>query len=362
MSISRHVAFALALSLAACGGQKGSGEDRAPTVVGGVVEPMRFVDSIDAVGTAFARESTTLTSTVTERVESLRFTDGAYVQAGTVIAVLRTVEQNADLASAEARSREAQQQLARLRELQQRGFATNASIDAQTAARDQARAEAGAIRAQIGDRIIRAPFAGVIGLRRISPGSVVTAGTEIATINDISSIKLDFTVPERFISAVKAGQNIEARAQAWPGEVFRGTVEGIESQVDPITRSVAVRALLPNPDRRLHPGMLLTVSIVTNPRDALAVPELALVAQGDRQFVFRLDQKNVANRVPVEVGMRSGGMVEVTGGLNRGDRIVADGVVKVRDDAEVRPVFPGEPEKSTTGALSGAAAGAGKSR
>lgn len=362
MSISRHVAFALAVVLTACGGDKGGGEGRAPTVVGGVVEPVRFVDSIDAVGTAHARESTTLTSTVTERVESLRFTDGAYVQAGTVVAVLRAVEQNADLASAEAREREAQQQLVRLRELQQRGFATNASIDTQIATRDQARAAAGAIRAQIGDRIIRAPFSGVVGLRRISPGSVVTAGTEIATISDISSIKLDFTVPERFISAVEAGQNIEARAQAWPGEVFRGTIEGIEPQVDAITRSVAIRALLPNPERRLRPGMLLTVSIVTNPRDALAVPELALVAQGDRQFVFRLDEKNVANRVPVEVGMRSGGMVEITGGLKRGDRIVADGVVKVRDDAEVRPVFPGAPATSTTGALSGAAAGAGKSR
>lgn len=362
MSISRHVAFALAVALAACGGQKGSGEGRAPTVVGGVVEPTRFVDSIDAVGTAYARESTTLTSTVTERVDSLRFADGAYVQAGTVIAVLRAVEQTADLASAEARARETQQQLDRLRELQQRGFAANASIDAQIAARDQARAQASAIRAQIGDRIIRAPFSGVVGLRRLSPGSVVTAGTEIATISDVSSIKLDFTVPERFISAIETGQNIEARAAAWPGEVFRGTVEGVEPQVDPITRSVAVRALLPNPDRRLRPGMLLTVSIVTNPRDALAVPELALVAQGDRQFVFRLDDKNVANRVPVEVGMRAGGMAEITGGLKRGDRIVADGVVKVRDDAEVRPMFPGEPEGTTTGALSGAAAGAGKSR
>ncbi|MBB4630614.1 efflux RND transporter periplasmic adaptor subunit [Sphingosinicella soli] len=359
--MSRHVVFALAVLLAACDGQKGGEEGRAPVVVGGVVEPVRFVDSIDAVGTAFARESTTLTSTVTERVESLRFTDGAYVQAGTVIAVLRAVEQNADLASAQARSREAEQQLGRLRELQQRGFATNASIDAQTAARDQARAQAGAIRAQIGDRIIRAPFSGVVGLRRLSPGSVVTAGTEIATISDISSIKLDFTVPERFISAIKAGQDIEARAQAWPGEVFRGTIEGVEPQIDPITRSVAIRALLPNTERRLHPGMLLTVSIVTNPRDALAVPELALVFQGDRQFVFRLDEKNVANRVPVEIGMRSGGMVEVTGGLNRGDRIVADGVVKVRDDAPVKPVFPGETGR-TTGALSGAAAGAGKSR
>ena len=170
-------------------------------------------------------------------------------------------------------------------------------------------------------------------------GTVVTAGTPIATISDISSIKLDFTLPETFLAAIGVGQSIEAKAASYAEEIFRGQIEGIDPQIDPLTRSVAVRAVLPNEDRRLRPGMLLTVAIVTNPRVALAVPELALVAQRDQHYVFRLDAKNVANRVPVETGMRMDGMVEVVKGLNRGDRIVADGVVKVRDDAAVKPVF-----------------------
>jgi membrane fusion protein (multidrug efflux system) len=341
VKLGSYVALGVLVLAAACGGRDGRPPERAPTVVGGIVEPMRFVDTIEAVGTAYARESTTLTSTVTERVVALRFADGAAVGRGDIIAVLSSSEESADLASAEARAREAEQQLARLKELQQRGFATNARIDEQLALRNQARAQANAVRAQIGDRVIRAPFAGVVGLRRISPGSVVSAGTPIATISDISAIKLDFTLPETFLSAIAPGQNIEARSAAYPGELFRGSIEGIEPVVDPMTRSVTVRAVLPNPDRRLRPGMLLSVAIVSNAREALAVPELALVAQRDQQFVFKLDDRNVANRVRVETGMRIDGMVEVTSGLARGDRIVVDGIVKVRDDAEVKPIFPG---------------------
>lgn len=340
--MTRYVVFLALIALAACGGEEGRDRDRAPTVVGGIVAPMRFADSIEAVGTAYARESTTLTSTVTERVVSLRFRDGETVQRGDVIATLSVGEETADLGSAVARGREADQQLARLRELQERGFATNARVDEQVALQNQARAQAGAIRARIGDRVIRAPFAGVVGLRRLSPGSVVSAGTPIATISDITVIKLDFSLPERFLSVIAPGQPIEAKAASYPGEIFRGEIDGIDPQIDPLTRSVAVRALLPNGDRRLRPGMLLGVAIITNPREALAVPELALVAQRDRQFVFRLDQKNVAKRVEVTTGMRREGMVEILSGLRKGDRIVADGVVKVRDDATVKPTFPGE--------------------
>lgn len=335
-------ALLLAIMLGACsGGGDGRGGPRAPTVVGGVVEPMRFVDTIEAVGTAYARESTTLTSPVTERIVSLGYNDGEMVRRGDVIARLSAGEQTADLASAEARAREASQQLQRLTELQGRGFATRARVDEQVALRDQARAQANAIRAQIGERVIRAPFTGIIGLRRISPGAVVSAGTAIATVSDITAIKLDFTLPEAFLSAIAVGQPIEATAAAYPDTPFTGKIEGIDPQIDPVTRSVTVRAVLPNADGRLRPGMLLTVSIVSNPRDALAVPELSLVAQRDRQYVFRLDDNNVAKRVPVETGMRMAGMVEIKGGLRRGDRIVADGVVKVRDDAEVKPIFPG---------------------
>lgn len=340
----RSATLLIAFVLAACGGgdgktgaaERGRG-DRAPTVVAATVEPYRFADTIEAVGTAFARESTTLTTTVTERIVSLPFRDGEFVGKGQIIAELSRSEETADLDQAQARATEAQQQLDRLRALQQRGFATNARVDEQVAARDAARAQAAAIRAQIGDRVIRAPFSGAIGLRRISPGSVVSAGTEIATVSDVSVIKLDFSVPETFLSAIKTGQPIEARAAAYPEGLFRGQIEGIDPQVDPITRSVMVRAILPNADRRLRPGMLLTVNIISNPRQALAVPELSLVSERDQTFVFKIDGEQTALRTPVETGTRQSGMVEILRGLSVGDRIVAEGTVKVRDGSKVRP-------------------------
>ena len=329
------------LALAACGqgdAAKGPGGPGgpAPSVVAATVQPRAFADRIEAVGTAYARESTTIASTVTERIVRLNFTDGEYVRRGDVIAELARGEETAGLSEAQARLTEAQQQLARLRQLQQRGFATNARVDEQQALVNAARAQAGGAQAQIGDRVIRAPFSGVVGLRRISPGATVTAGTEIATISDLSQIKLDFSLPETFLSAMKAGQAIEARAAAYPDQLFRGQVESIEAMVDPVTRSVTVRALLPNPDARLKPGMLLTVNVLANPRTALAVPELALIAERDRSFVYKIDSESTALKTPVEVGARQEGMIEVKRGLTAGDRIVAEGTIKVRDGGKVR--------------------------
>lgn len=346
-AVSRGLQMAAAATLllvSACSGDaERDRRERAPTVIGAVVGVQRFVDSIEAVGTANANEQTVLTAPVTERIEQVNFTDGERVRRGAVIAELSRREEAADLAAVEARATEAEQQLQRLRELQDRGFATNASVDSQIALRNAARADANSIRAQISDRVVRAPFDGVVGLRQISPGSVVSAGSPIATVSDISSIKLDFTVPEVFLSSIAEGQSIEASAAAYPDTTFRGEIDGIDPVIDPLSRAVSVRARLPNPDRRLRPGMLLTVRIVLNPRRALAVPETALIAQGERQFVFKLDGRNVARRTEIEIGMRAGGMAEVRGGnLRRGDRIVADGTVKVRDDAPVAPSFPGE--------------------
>ncbi len=334
-----------AISLAACG--KGNanhapgGRDKAPpTVVVSAVGNFRFSDGIEAVGTAFARESTTLTSTVTERITRLRFQDGETVRAGDVIAELSRSEETADLASAAARVKQAQQQFNRINELAKRGFATRSQLEAQTAALDAARAQSGQIDAQIGDRIIRAPFAGVVSLRRISEGATVGAGTEIATISDVSTIKLDFSLPELFLSAVALGQSIEARAAAYPDDVFRGKIEGIDPVVDAVTRSVTVRAVLPNDGRRLRPGMLLTVRVIANPRDRIAVPELALVAERDRTYVFKVDAENTALRVPVEIGARQAGMVEIGAGLKLGDRVVSEGTVKVRDGGKVKAARP----------------------
>lgn len=352
-------ASVLLFALSGCGGSDdgpggpgGAGES-SPTVVGGVVEQARFASEIEAVGTAYANEQTVLTAPVTERIEQLYFDDGERVSEGAVIAQLSRSEETADLAAVEARQRQAQQQLDRLTELQDRGFATRASVDEQVAARDAARADASAIRSQIGDRVIRAPFSGVIGLRTISEGAIINAGNPIATISDISRIKLDFTVPEQYLSAISEGQTIEASAAAYPDEVFRGTIDGIDPLVDPLSRSVTVRAVLPNPDRRLRPGMLLTVDVVSDERTSLAIPETALIPQGDQQFVFRIDDDGIARRTVIETGVRQDGLVEVVSGLQAGDRIVADGTVKVRDDAPVEAKFPEEARTASSASAAG---------
>lgn len=342
------------------GGEEPQGGRAAPTVVVGTAMLQDFATTIEAVGTAYARESVTLTSTVTERIERLNFSDGAFVSKGQVIAELRRAEQMADLREIQAREQEAALQLDRLQELQQRGFATNASVDQQLALTGVARAQAEAVREQIRDRVIVAPFSGYISLRRISPGSVVSAGTEIATISDLSTIKLDFTVPETYLAAIRTGQPVAGRAQAYPERRFEGTIESIDPVVDPNTRSVLVRAILPNPERLLKPGMLVTVDITTAQRRAIAVPETAIVTQEARHFVFRVLPDNTVSRVPVELGMRRAGNVEVLDGLSAGERIVTEGTVKLRDGIRVQPVasrsFPGR-TASEAAAMGAAAAG-----
>jgi membrane fusion protein (multidrug efflux system) len=295
----------LAAALAACGGAEGADNARpAPLVAVESVRPMRFVDRVEAVGTANANEQVTLSAPVTERLIRINFDAG--------------------------------QQLSRISELRRRGFATRANQDTQVAAAATARAEAAEARASIGDRVITAPFSGWVSLRTISPGAIVAAGTEIATVSDISRIKLDFSVPETLLPVLRPGLPIEAVSAAWGNEPFRGQIANIDPVVDPNTRAVKVRATLPNPDRRLRPGMLLTVNIDTEPRTALSVPELAVVGEGDRRFVYVLGDKGEVKRTQIRTGIRSGGMIEVLQGLRPGQRVVSEGVVKLSDGMKVR--------------------------
>jgi membrane fusion protein (multidrug efflux system) len=329
------------LFVAGCG-QNASGNARgreAPLVRAVAPTTATFVERIEAVGTAFANEQVTLAAPVTDRIVRLNFDDGEFIQRGQVVAVLATGQENAQLAEAGARAREARQQLDRLESLRKRGFATNSAVDAQQALASQAGAQAAEARASIGDRVIRAPFSGWVSLRNISAGAVVTAGTEIATISDVSKIKLDFAVPETLLSQLQPGQPIEARSAAWPDQPFRGTIGSIDPVINPQTRAVQVRAILANGDRKLKPGMLLSVAIESAARQNLAVPELAVVSEGENSFVFTV-QGGKARRIPVRTGARQNGMVEVLDGLKPGQPVVTEGVVKITDGQQVR--LPGQ--------------------
>jgi membrane fusion protein, multidrug efflux system len=327
---------------------KGGGRDRPVSVIATRAVTTTVVDRIEAIGNANAKEQVTLTATVTERVKSLNFQDGQFVRRGQVLAQMTMTEESADLTESRARLREANQQLERINALVQDGYATKSRRDQQVATRDALRAEAEGIQARMADRVIRAPFDGVVGLRRVSPGIVATAGTPIVTIANISQIKLDFTVPETFIGALKLGQPVQAESVAFPGELFTGQIDGIDPLVDPVTRSVTVRAVLPNSSGRIKPGMLMTVDIASNPRQMLMVPEQALTALREQQFVFRLSpgpegKPAKVTRVPVVIGRREPGYVEILQGLSPGDLIVVEGTMTVRDGgmARVQSIRPG---------------------
>jgi membrane fusion protein (multidrug efflux system) len=191
-------------------------------------------------------------------------------------------------------------------------------------------------RASIGDRVVRAPFSGQVSLRRISVGAVVSAGDEIAAISDLSSIKLDFTVPETMLSNVSVGQTIIAKASAFPDYLASGKITAIDPVINPQTRTATLRAVLPNRNALLKPGMLLSVTIASKARFAPAVPELALVREGDTSFVYLIGPDMKAKRMAVKTGARDGNLVEIIDGLKVGDRIVTEGVVKLSEGAKVR--------------------------
>ncbi len=332
----RRLIVSLTLMLAACGGGEEKRERPTPLVTVSKVAAHQFADRYVAVGTANANEQVSVRAPVTERIIQLGFSDGAFVRQGQMLAVLAQGEETASLTGARARTREAEQQLARVAELHRRGFATNASLDAQTAVVADARSAAGQANASIADRVVRAPFAGQVSLRRISVGAVVSAGDEIAVISDIGAIKLDFTIPETMLANVRVGQSIQATAAAFPDLLVEGRIQAIDPVVNPQTRTATLRAVVPNRGGRLKPGMLMKVTIASGARTSVAVPELAIVREGDASFVYMVGKDKKAKRMLVKTGGRDGNLVEITDGLSVGDTVVTEGVVKLTDGATVR--------------------------
>lgn len=337
-SLLSFAAIAAAVSLSACGGaqqQQSQGGGAPVTVRSVVLAPAEWQDSVQALGTARANESVTITAKVSESVQKVNFDSGDYVEAGQVLVDLTGQVQLAGLEEARAAFKEAEQQLRRGEELAAKNLIPGSQLDTQRATRDAARARMDQVRAQLSDRVITAPFDGVLGLRQVSPGSLVTPGTAIATLDDVSIIKLDFSVPETLIAALAPGQAVTALSAAFPGETFEGVLRTIDSRVDPVTRSVMARAELPNPERKLRPGMLLTVDVRRAPRQALALPELALLQVGRNSFVFRVGADGSVAQVPVKAGARERGRVEILEGLAAGDRVVVEGTGKLRPGAKV---------------------------
>ena len=297
-----------------------------------------FSDRIEAIGTARARESLVITAEVTERLTRIHFADGQSVKQGFVLAELTSSEESAQLAEAQANYEEAVRQYRRSADLFQRGSASRSNLDKRTAGRDAAAARLEELQARLADRLIRAPFDGVLGLRAVSPGTLLKPGDEITTLDDIDTIKLDFSIPEAYLGAVRADLRIDARAAAYPDTQFAGVVDAIDTRIDPRTRAVRIRAIVPNPHHRLRPGMLLSVALEAHPEVALALPEQALVPRGEVQYVFVLDGDGLPRRMKVTIGRRRPGFVELLTGLTGDETVIVDGAHLVRPGSAVRIV------------------------
>jgi membrane fusion protein (multidrug efflux system) len=203
------------------------------------------------------------------------------------------------------------------------------------AALNAARARLDTVVARMEDRLVRAPFGGVLGFRDVSPGTLVTPGTAITTLDDISRIKLDFSVPELYLDVIQAGNPIEAVRTGTNRRSFRGVVQTIGSRVDPVTRAATVRAVIDNPQGSLRPGMLLTVTVSANERPAIVIPEASVFQVADRAYTYVVDD-DIAHRREVTLGVRRPGEVEITEGLREGEEIVVEGTIRLSDGARIR--------------------------
>jgi membrane fusion protein (multidrug efflux system) len=303
-----------------------------PGVIVSVARITHFADPIEALGTLAANESVALTATVTETVSALHFDDGDRVEQGQVLAEMTSREEHAQLEEARATVNEARRQYQRIRSLEAEGTAAKAVMDERRREWETATARLTAIESRLADRLIKAPFAGVVGLRDLSVGALVQPGDLITTLDDDSVMKLEFPVPETWLDAIRPGLQVAARSRAFAELEFSGAVKSIDSRIDPVTRAVRVRAMLPNPQRLLKPGMLMRVVVLNNPRETLLIPEEALMPLGTKQFVLVVDRDdgNQVQQLEITLGGRRPGEVEVLGGLKEGDLVISHGTLKAR--------------------------------
>ena len=298
------------------------------------IELRPLVDEIEALGTAKANESVEIRPRISSLVTRILFDEGQFVEKGDLLVELENSEIVAGLALAEASLSESRSLYNRSKELESTQAISASNLEALLAQVKVDEANVEAARAKLRNTLVRAPFSGRIGLRRVSPGSFVDSDTVITTLDDVSVIKLDFSVPETFVNVVSKDMSIVAHSLVFPDRVFSGTVASIDTRLDPVSRAVEVRAVIPNDDDLLKPGMFLTVDLQRDRGDVLLAPEQAIVPEGTRQYLYVVSD-GIAEKRQGTLGRRIPGFVVISDGVAAGDTVVTEGTHKVRDGAAV---------------------------
>lgn len=309
--------------------------------VGVVVSPVRVgtvVDRAESVGTVRARDAVAITAKVTGMVTAIRFQEGQRVREGDQLIELDAAALRAELDQARAMSDDARSQLLRARQLQPGTSIAAQRLETLEALARQAEGRVRQAQARLEELRVTAPFSGRVGLRQVSVGALVQPGTVVTTLDDISRVRVEFSVPEIFLARVQAGSPVIARSAAFGDRRFVGRVAVVDTRIDTTTRTVRVISEFDNPDEALKPGLFMTVELELQRRDdALLIAEEALDPLGERNFVFVI-RDNRARRVEVRLGQRLQGEVEVLSGLRAGDQVVVRGIQRLRNDAPVQVV------------------------
>lgn len=300
-----------------------------------VAKMAEYRDVIEALGTAQANESIVVTAQAQEVVVAVHFDDGDMAEAGDLLVELDAREERARVQELKFRLAEAQRQYQRLLDLSRQNAASQQQLELQDVIVKETTAELAVAEVRLAQKQIIAPFDGRLGIRHVSVGSLVSPGQQITTLDDVAPIKLDFSVPELYFASLKTGQKITARSAAYPGEEFTGVIRSIDSRVDPLTRSILVRANIPNEDGKLRPGMLLRVNLLRSVDTTMILPEKAIVPMQDRHYVYVVGSDNIARQTEVVVGRRKPGIVEIVSGIKPGTQVVTEGMVRLRDGVVV---------------------------
>ncbi len=320
------------------------------------VKISNVADDVSAVGSLLAEESVIIRPEIDGRIVALHFQEGQAVAAGARLVSIDSTEYEAQAAAQRADLKTEEQRLARTKDLYEQKFISKDALDVQVGNVARLKAHVDEAESRTAKTIIRAPFAGILGLRQVSPGAYVKAGNDIVRLENVSSIKVDFRIPENYLSKIRPNQEIAVKLDAYPGEDFKGRVYAVEPVVDERTRTIAMRARIPNKGFKLKPGMFVRVAVTLDNRpNAVIIPEEAIWPQGKSSFVYRvIDGKAALTKV--EIGNRSPGSVEILKGLAANDMVITDGQMKLKDGAPVSVIVPPPPASAAPAAPAAPAA------
>lgn len=323
-------------------GQSHAAEAKAPprggrsvAVITGTVSSHPVAQSLSLVGKLEAQRSVNVATQVAAKVDNIVVGINSQVAKGQLLVQLDDAKARAAYDEAQAYLADEKRKYSEFKKLVQRGAVTQAELDAQHASVTIAEARLKAASAELDDHAIRAPFAGTVGLIDISSGHMLTVGSELFSLDDLSSMRLDIQVPEQYLSFLVEGMPVTASSQAWPGQEFQGEIQAIDSRVQADTLNIRVRVSFNNEENKLKPGMMMVARLGFVPREAAIIPVQALEYSGTKRFVYLVDDNNVARRTEVTLGARVENEVVIKSGINVGDRVVVQGLVNMRDGTKV---------------------------